>query len=80
MASLWDTITGRGGKNASAEQLKKQEAAEKAEAARAAAEAKAEADRKKAAEKVGEIRFAKGGSVGRGDGVASRGKTRGKMC
>ena len=79
MASLWDTITGRGGKNASAEQLKKQEAAEKAAAAKAAAEAAEERKRQEAAKKVSEIRFAKGGSV-RGDGAAQRGKTRGKVC
>ena len=79
MASLWDVVTGRGGKNASAEQLKKQEAAERAEAAKAQAEAKEQAEREAAQKKVKEITFKRGGSVGRGDGVAQRGKTRGTM-
>ena len=79
MASLWDVITGRGGKNASAEQLKKQEEAERAAAAKAEAEAKAQAERDAAKQKVSEIKFKRGGAVGRGDGAARRGKTRGKI-
>jgi hypothetical protein len=63
MASLWDVVTGRGGKNASAEQLKKQEAADKAAEAQAAKEAAEEAERKKAQKKVGEITFKSGGRV-----------------
>lgn len=87
MASLWDTITGRNGKNASAEQLKKQEARDKAEAARRKAEDDAENERQKAIKDKSRvtdtnpagIQFKKGGMV-RGDGAAQRGKTRGKVC
>jgi len=76
--SLWDTITGRAGKNASAEQLKKQEAKEAAEKAAAELAAKQEAEREAARKRVSEIRFKKGGMV-RGDGVASKGKTKGRF-
>jgi hypothetical protein len=79
MASLWDVIVNRGGKNASAEQLKKQDEAERAAAAKAKSAEKERAEREAAQQKVKEITFKKGGSVGRGDGAAQRGKTRGKI-
>lgn len=75
MGSLWGTITGADRKNASSEQLKRQREKEAAEAA-AASKAEAEAAAQRAAEaKVKQSTFAKGGRI---DGIAKKGKTRGR--
>lgn len=63
MASIWGTITGADRKNASAEQLKREEARQAAERAQAAADARAEAERVAARKKVSEISFKRGGAV-----------------
>lgn len=63
MASLWGTITGADRKNASAEQLKREDARLAAERAQAAAAAREQAERDAARKKVGEIAFKRGGAV-----------------
>jgi len=76
--SLWDTITGAGRKNASAEQLRREEERRRAEEAAAERAAKELREREEAAKKVREITFKKGGLVRRGDGRATKGKTKGR--
>ena len=67
---------GRG--DASAQQLKREEERRKAEEAAAAQAAKEEAERQKARDAVSRITFKKGGAVRSRDGVASKGKTKGR--
>lgn len=61
--SLWDVVTGNSRKNASSEQMKREEARLAAERAKAEAEAKARAEAEAAKKRVSEITFKRGGAV-----------------